>query len=232
MEKTEKLPFGEWCENMWYHYKWLIIFGGLFVIFIVISVVQLVSTKDPDADVLFVGPWYMSAQNLDEFETTLKGFSEDYNGDGKVKVNTLDLTIEKLLVSESGESETTVVNYDERNTTLQRFQTEIRTGDAVIYFLDPEYFEICRSEGILCPIADIIDDADMPSTVIDGCGIPLSALDAYELNGISRMPEDTIVCIRRSPENDAITYGRTKATWDGNRRTFIALVRYSSASEN
>lgn len=232
MEKKERLSFSEWCENMWYHYKWLIVFLGLMLLFVVISVVQLVKQKDPDVNMLFVGPWYLSVANIDELETTVQGFSRDYNDDGKLRIDTLDLTIQKLLVD--GDSavsgDETLINHDERNETLQRFQVEIRTGDAVIYFLDREFFDICVEEKILAPIDSIIDDAYMPETVINGYGIPLSALDVYQCPGISRMPEDTVLCIRRSPENDEITYGRTMETWDGNRQTFVNMVKYRSAS--
>ncbi len=234
MEKKERLSFSEWCENMWYHYKWLIIFGGLMLLFLVVSVIQMNKQKDPDVNTLFVGPWYLSVANIDELETTISGFSRDYNDDGKIKVNTLDLTIQKLKDEgdENVSGDETLINHDERNETLQRFQVEIRTGDAVIYFLDREFFDICVKENILTPIDEIIDDAYMPDTVIDGCGIPLSALDVYRCPGISRMPEDTVLCIRRSPEKDDITYGRTMETWDGNRQTFVNMVKYRNTAQD
>ena len=95
MEKTEKLTPREWIENMWYHYKWLIIFGGAMIVFLVISLSQFLSTKDPDVNILHVGPMYISAEVAETIETTVGKMSDDYNGDGEIKVEILDITINR-----------------------------------------------------------------------------------------------------------------------------------------
>ena len=41
MEKQEKQTFREWAENIWYYYKWLVLFIGLMIVFAVICIVQL-----------------------------------------------------------------------------------------------------------------------------------------------------------------------------------------------
>ncbi len=221
MEKTEKLTPREWIENMWYHYKWLIIFGGLLIIFLVISCFQFFGNDDPDVNILHMGPMYISPEVADKIEATVGGFSEDYNDDGKKTVSILDITVNKF-----GTDESNTFNYDQHNSALQRFQTEIRAGDAVIYILDKEYFDICVQEGLLTPLDEVIDDAYMPENTVDGYGVSVSELDAFKLEGLSNVPDTAIICLRRSPEKDELKYGRTQETWEGNRKTFVNIIKY------
>ena len=225
-EQNERLSFSEWLENIWYHSKWMIIFGGMMIIFVVISVIQLVSTSGPDVNILHVGPMYLSSEAIDRIETTLKDFSDDYNDDGDFSISLLDITVDKLSNGQGG-----TVNLDYNNQALQRFQTEIRAGDASIYALDKYYFDICLKEGLLTPLEEIIDDADMPANTVkddNGAiyGVYVSDLDVYSLPGIENIPDTAILCLRRSPESDQLTYGRTQEEWEGNRKTFVNLIKY------
>lgn len=227
MEKSEKMSFGEWCENLWYHYKWLIIFGGMLIAFLIISIGQMLSTKDPDVNILHVGPMYISSGAADRIENTMAQFTDDVNGDGKVNVDILDITVNKF-----GTDESNAVNYDDRNKALQRFQTEIRAGDAVIYALDKEFFDICIEEGLLTPLNEVLDDAYIPESNVSGYGIYVSELDAFELEGLSSFPKTAILCLRRSPDKDPIKYGRTQEVWEGNRDAFVKLVKYDAPESN
>ncbi len=225
-EKNEKLTFTEWLENVWYHNKWMIIFAGMMIIFVIISVGQLASGSSPDINILHVGPMYISSEAVDRIELTLEKLSDDYNGDGDFTVDLLDITVNKLPDGQGG-----TVNYDQNNQALQRFQTEIRAGDAVIYALDKEYFDLCLKDNLLTPLEDIIDDADMPANTVKGedgviYGVYISDLDSYSLSGLENIPAGAILCLRRSPENDQITYGRTQEEWEGNRKTFVNIIKY------
>lgn len=225
-EQNEKLTFSEWLENIWYHHKWIIIFAGLMILFLLISVGQIASNSGADVSILHVGPMYISPEAQNRIEATLKDFSQDYNGDGEFMVGILDITVDKI-----GDGQGGTVNFDQGNQGLQRFQTEIRAGDSVIYALDKFYFDICVKENLLTPLEEIIDDADMPvNTVKDEngtvYGVYVSDLDAYSLSGIENFPEGAILCLRRSPEKDQLTYGRTQEDWEGNRKTFVNLIKY------
>lgn len=228
METKEKLSAREWIENMWYHYKWLIIFGFMMIVFVIISLFQFLATKDPDVNILHIGPMYISPAAAEMTETTLTAMSEDYNGDGEIKIEILDITVNKFGNESAGIDPQ---NYDHNNTALQRFQTEIRAGDTVIYALDKQYFDICVNEGLLEPLDEIIDDAFMPEKTVDGYGVYISDLDAYELDGLSSFPETAILCLRRSPDKDEIKYGRTNDIWNGNKKTFINIIKYRSAED-
>ncbi len=225
MEKQEKMSLGEWFENIWYHYKWLIIFGVVLVAFILISFSQFLATKDPDVNIMHVGPMYISSDVAATIEDTVGKLSDDYNDDGEIKVEILDITVNKFGNEDAGIDP---VNYDQNNKGMQRFQTEIRAGDTVIYALDKQFFDVCVEEGLLTPLTDVIDDAYMPENVIDGYGVYISDLKAYELDGLSKIPETAILCLRRSPDKDEIKYGRTMEVWEGNRNTFVNIIKYGA----
>ncbi len=221
METKERMSPREWFENIWYHYKWVIIIGGVVVLFLIVSLGQLFSNSEPDVNILHVGPMYISVDAAEDIEKTVATLSDDYNGDGEINTYLLDITINK--VSDDA-SDPAVQQYNSEGYT--RFQTEIRAGDAIIYFLRQEYFDICVQEGILTFFEDIIDDAYMPENVIEGCGVKFSELDASKLPGFSAIPENAILCIRQSPNDDEINYGRTEEEWQGNKRTFINIIKY------
>lgn len=225
-EKKEKLTFSEWLENVWYYNKWMIIFGGMMIIFVIMSIGQLASGNDPDIKILHVGPMYLSAEAIDRLEDTLEGFSEDYNDDGNFDADLLDITVNKVPDGQGG-----TVNYDQNNQALTRFQVEIRAGDAVIYALDEEYFKLCLKDNLLTPLEEIIDDVDMPANTVKdekgvSYGVYISDLDAYSLPGLENMYAGIILCIRRSPEYDGQMYDRTQSDWEGNRKTFVNIIKY------
>lgn len=49
--------------------------------------------------------------------------------------------------------------------------------------------------------------------------------------GFSRLPGKLVLCIRRSPEQDDITYGRTMEYWRGNQLFFRSLFEYKHPTE-
>lgn len=222
-----KLTPKQWFENIWYHYKWCIIIGGLILVFVVIALVQHLSNKEPDIHIMHIGPMYISPAASEQIEDSLKPFSKDGNGDGEVNINILDITVDKF----KSEGSDVVYYLDKNSEGYKRFRAEISAGDSIIYFLDEHYFNECVELGILTPFEDIIDDVDMPENVISGCGVKISELDAYQLPGFDSIPEGAVLCIRRSPEKDELSYGRTQEEWDNNRKTFVNIIKYNAEND-
>ncbi len=225
METKTKMSAREWIENLWYHYKWLIIFGGLILAFLIISLFQYVGSKDPDVNILHVGPMYISPESAENLKGSVAALSEDYNDDGDINVALLDITVNKFGNEDEGIDP---VNYDQNNNGLKRFQTEVRAGDAVIYLLDEEFFNICIDENLLSPLKDVVPADILPENTVKGYGVKISDLDAYKLSGLSNVPETAILCLRRSPDLDPIKYGRTVEVWEGNRKTFENILKYKA----
>lgn len=216
--------FKGWMEYIGEYYKWPILIVGIIVVGIVISISQMSSTSNPDLSMMYVGPFYMNPAEKDNLGNSIASLSGevagDYNQDGHFRFDFLDLTVSHIQDSEGVE-----YTYDDQNTTYTRFQTELRAGDTLLYFLEPYFYRQVLSEGILTPLADLGID---PSLSLDGYGIPIGNLDCYELPGFSKMPPEAVVCLRRSPENDAISYGRTMEEWGYHRDLFVAMASYKN----
>ena len=223
MEKTEKLTFGEWVENVWYRYKWPIIIIGLIVVFAFIALIQQLSVDDPDVTVLYVGPEYLTQTARENVYESFTLLADDHDGDGKVSTDILDITLKRYY---DIEDEDKYGVYDQNNEAIKRFQIEIRSGDAVIYILDKTYFDECMELGILAPLAEVMDESDIPASNISGYGVELGKIEAKTLPGFDALPEDMILAIRRSPTNDVISYGRDEDFWENNRKAFENLIKY------
>ena len=81
-------------ENFWYYYKGIIIVGGIFLAFFVISAVQFSSKLDSDATILYVGKNALSRAEFDSFSASASQLmKEDYNGDGEKKIGYIEITV-------------------------------------------------------------------------------------------------------------------------------------------
>lgn len=162
-------------------------------------------------------------------DSNISNSSADMSADTTEETSSeTNVSNESELSESSDESSKDWVNFDGNNQGYTRFQTEIRAGDAIIYFLDEPYFNECVEIGLLVPFEDIIDDAYMPENVISGCGVKISDLDAYDLPGLSSFPETAILCLRRSPGEDEIAYGRTQEEWECNKTAFVNIIKHRS----
>ena len=202
-----KPGFKGWASYVYEYYKWPIVIGLVILLGIGAGISQLRQAANPDLSVMYVGPFYLAPPyrtQLEEQVASLSGeeTAGDYNGDGEYKFSLLDITVDYLTDTEGMQ-----YLYDDGNGALTRFQTELRAGDALLYFLEPYYYRQAKTEGILHPLVELGESYAAKS--FDGYGVYLGDLDGYLLEGFSRMPAETVVCLRRSPEKDAIDYGRS-----------------------
>ena len=223
-----KPGFRGWASYVYEYYKWPILIGLVILFGIGAGISQLRRAANPDLAVMYVGPFYLSPSyqtQLEEQVAFLSGeeIAGDYNGDGEYKFSLLDITVDYLTDSQGVQ-----YLYDDGNSALTRFQTEIRAGDALLYFLEPYYYRQAKAEGILQPLEALGETYAAKS--FDGYGVYLGDLDGYLLDGFSRMPARTVVCLRRSPEEDSITYGRTVKDWEHHRDLFCRLLDYTDGA--
>ncbi len=214
--------FSGWFAYIREYYKWPILIGLILAVAVIAGTVQLHANSNPDLAMMYVGPYYLTAAERTKMENSLTSLDTanggDYNQDGEFRFDFLDLTIAYLKDADGKQ-----YLYDEQNNAYTRFQTELRAGDALLYFLQPRYYKQAKNEGILQPLDELGID---PSLSFDGYGIYIGELDGYALEGFTRMPANTVVCLRRSPDKDAIAYGRTVENWEHHRDMLLHLVNY------
>ena len=222
--------FRGWIAHVWEYYKWPILIIGIIAVGVIIGIRQAAASSNPDLAVTYVGPFYLSADNQKELEADFSDLSGsvqgDYNGDGEYRLSFLDITITYVRDADSK-----VYTYDEQNSAYTRFQTELRAGDTMLYFLDKRYYLEAKDEGVLQPVKDVLNEEEAKLS-FDGFGIYLGDLNAYARPGLSRMPAGTVVCLRRSPDRDVLQYGRTAESWESHADLFRALVKGTRPEEN
>ncbi len=81
-----------WKNYYWFYYKWHMLAALVLALTIVICTAQCVMKVDPDYYVLFYARNYYTDEALQEVTDELQKYSEDLNGDGKVKVMAVNCT--------------------------------------------------------------------------------------------------------------------------------------------
>ncbi len=219
MKSSSKVS--DFFENLWYHYKWLILIVLALVTLIIISVWQIWEKGDPDIHVLFIGQNYITAEGRKEAEATLDKISDDYNGDGKLSMDLVELTVTTI----PGQSYDYVYQQD----ALTRFETEIRAGMSTIFIVEESFYEKIKDNGLAAPLSVVFGEENVPENAFDEYSFRLKDLDIAEEKGFCRFPRESYVCIRHSPQNDEINYSRTMEDYENNLDFFKKFVTYKSA---
>ncbi len=220
--KTKKdgknASFKDKFENYWYFYKWQTIISALILSVIVISSFQLFSKVKPDAFIMYVGPPNLTVKVKNTMSLTAEEYLTDYNGDGKKKLGLVDITA----VNPEGVKLTA---YETNIEAARRFNTEIATGDSLIYILEESFYDQAAGSGALAAISSLVGDTEVKK--IDSFGVKVGTLKFFNLPGFDSFPKDAILCMRDSPDENSPNYGRTKDYWDANKDFFINILTYT-----
>lgn len=220
-----KPGFKGWISYLFEYYRWPIVICLVILVGIVVGVSQIRDAANPDYALLYVGPPYLAPNYEKQLESTLADLSGvgdlpgDCNGDGEYKVRFRDVTV-SIMTDAEGEKHTV----DEGNDALGVYHTELTAGEAMLYFLESSFYWDAKGSGVLQRIEDISEEYAAKS--FDGYGVYLGDLDAYALDGLSRMPAETVVCLRRSPADEDLSYGREEDEWTYHRDLFLRLLGY------
>lgn len=223
-ERKEPATLWDKLENFWYFYKWHTIIGGVVIIGIIISLFQLIGNQEPDAYMMFVGQNTLFAVEKEKVISVSKEYIDDVDGNGSKNLAFLEITV---AVGDNIPQTAFQTNAD----AAKRFSTEVTAGKSVIYLLEESYYEKAKSLGILEELSNVIDPDDIPNNTYDKYGVRISELDFFKREGFASFPDDTILCIRQSPDDDAIAYGRSLEFWNSNRKLFAAMFDFRSQAE-
>ncbi len=192
-----------WFENFWYHHKWKTIIISFFTIVLAVCLLQLTENEKLDIEVLYAGPVNITVPHRENiimaYESVMQG---DYNKDGEKNVGLYALFImsgeqiqnvyDKAEPSESPYINTQIIAQDK-----QTFDTEIMAGDSVICMLDPWLYDYVRDAGGFLTLEEVLGYVP-EGTDEYGCGIKLSSTAFGQFfSGVSDLPEDTVLCVRR-----------------------------------
>jgi len=191
----EKMTFRQKIENFWYHNKFTVIVVGAFAIFIIISLIQLLSKDKPDANFMYLGSAPLSyKENL--FQASISEvMKEDYNGDGKKYVDLVAVTSKDVSFNDTeGNFATGYTTSDLQKTTGETFAAHLTAGDSMIYLIDENYYGVLDAADVLMPLSEAL--GYKPEFAVNDYTVHIGDLDVYYLPGFDVLPKNTLLCIR------------------------------------
>ncbi len=238
IKKGKLLSF---LDNFWYHYKWHTIVALFLVFAITVCTLQFCNKKDSDVYVLYAGGYEINRRAQDgdmpEYQTicgVLERVAYDRDGDGEATVSLKDLFVlsdEEMREADSVDGKE--VNYgliSENRATLGNILV-YGTGNYYLTFLSPAVYEEYRKVGEAFLFTDIstLDITNESAEICEDYAVKLSSLEFYTLPGISKLPPDTLVCLRANQTvvGSPATKKEARAAYEASRETFESIVNYS-----
>ena len=231
-------PIMKKLENFWYHYKIHTIAALFAVVVLTILLVQTCSRVSYDAHILYAGGYEIkhTASGGDlapyvKMTSALKSVCDDINDDGAVNVSLLNLFVvndaeaqEMIKDNPSLEINSTLVGQDS-----ERLGQNLLYGDYYVCFLSErifrEYDEMYEG-ALFAPLAKYIPEG-VECEMVNERGVYLSSLAIYSQPEISKLPPDTVVCLRSlSDFSSSVGKAKNQASFTRGEKIIINIFAY------
>lgn len=195
--------FKEKLSNFWYHYKLHSIVAAFLVVVLTVCSIQFCAKESYDVQVLYAGGKQLgkTAEDGDVAEivkimSALRVFAEDFNEDGEKSVN---LTNYYHLSNEEIEALGDEVNYNLLSSDEKTLTDAMLHSEFYLCFMSIAAYEEYRANGgeeMFMPLDEVVLGHEGVELYSD-CAILLSSTDAYKMPGMSLLPADTLICLKR-----------------------------------
>ncbi|MCL2816020.1 MAG: hypothetical protein FWD23_15600 [Oscillospiraceae bacterium] len=238
-EKDEQKELGdhlfEWkrkFDNLWYHYKFVLLIGIAVLAFIVFCVVQCAVRVKGDVNIAYIGGQEIDSEMYEDLWRALNEIlGEDFNGDGKIHVEFTQFLYMTDVQLENARAQGRPVDIQGIITTQTQIELELATGNIAVYFIDRDiYRQYSKRGGLFMPLEDAL--GYIPEEAFDGYAVSLGDLQCWDYyTGLFNFPQGTVVVVRdmlvSEEDNEKIqeTYRRSLAM-------FKRLVEFKFKDEN
>lgn len=215
---VEEKEINKW-ENFWYHHKWKVILIGFFSFMAVTASVQFFSRQNPDVNLMYSGPDYITPNQNQAFCDVLENMMPDYNGDGELYVQLNDLvylTAGQLAVKEAEAmeyGETYAIDRTANRQAEERFTYEIFGAESPLCILAEDQYAMVKGEDGFMSLKELYPEGEYTAHegAIDDYGVRLKETKFWKFYTAAKIfPDDAVLCLRRVPTMSAFT-GREKA---------------------
>lgn len=221
----ENMTGKEKLSNFWYYHKWHTVVALFLIFTVLICSLQMCSKESYDVHIMYAGPheFKRTSQSGDVAPyvnalSSLKYFSNDYNGDGKVSVDFLDLY---LLTSQEMQNASkdpeTELNYPLLSNNKETFTNNLMYSDFYVCLLSIAVYEQYKTVSDVSVFTDLEKyvesgvpyylngelfgiNADTATSdalqFYDNAAIYLSSTALYSTPEFSKLPKDTLICLR------------------------------------
>lgn len=217
-----KSPFLTKLDNFFYHYKWHSVIALFLVIVFLICSLQMCSQKEYDLEIMYAGPKNLSdKQMVIDIQNAFAEISDDQTGDGVKTVNVVSYWVDDSLWDKKDEDSDADLGYLMNNSyeNEKAYIDEIAAGNVVICLVSPYLFHMVDDEAGFMRVTDIfpaLSEYEEEVCVYDEdgkinrFGVYLSKTAFGEKAGLSSLPGDTVLCVRKKAAL-SFWYNRDKA---------------------
>ena len=186
-----------WLENVWYHYKSVILAVTAGIVILAIGIAQLVGRGTPEYYMMYAGPAYFNSAGTNEFIDAVRSLTDDENTNIALVTATC-YTDEKIAEQQREfEERGMMFNFDRtfNNDEFERFRNEFMVGSSVIFLLDPELYEEMHDVGIFASLDSVLGYT--PDSAVDDCAVLFSELEFAKYYPVfDSLPDDTLLTVR------------------------------------
>ena len=193
-------------KNIWYHFKWLILFFAFIAAVVIYIIYSSVGKEEPDLSVLIIANNGLQYRQ-EELEEFFEKYTEDLNGDGEVCVSVI---IEPL---DSGTTDQSMLS----NQT--KFFGTIQTGECMLAITDSN-----TDEDIQAIYKTDLSNDFPENEYINDKGFSLNMKLFAEEIKFENMPNDVTLSIRQPTETIACSLEKMEEYYDTNFKVFKAIV--------
>lgn len=223
-------------SNLWYHYKWQLIFIPLIAICVIAGIVQMVNKEKYDVSVMYAGPSVISGDNYTALSDNLgEILSEDIDGDGNKNVylyalnyySEAQIAAQKELYSMQGIHDVTFDAQANMNV-YKQFNDMVFVGEAGVMFLDVSLFEQVRDAGGLVTVESALGKKH--PAAVDEYGIRLGDTAFYMFfKSVQHMSPDTILCLRGPSTVGGVFDSKeeTQENFENNKKLFCDIMSFT-----
>lgn len=206
--------FKEKIQNFWYHYKWHSLIAVILIVTILVCSLQFCAKESYDAYILYAGGKSIgrTAEDGDVAEivtviSSLKRIAEDFDENGDVSVNFTNYYYLSADEAALGSVDEILLASDKSS-----LSSVLQHSEYYLCFISPAVYEQYHK----------VDDAELFVELDEykashpeleyyaSNAILLSSTDAYKLPGLSALPSDTLICVRRPSVLGAKSKDHTK----------------------
>ena len=245
--KDERTPTGEIrlrspllkkLDNFFYHYKWHTIIALFLAVAILVCCLQTCSKEEFDVEIMYAGPKNLNdKQAVLDIQNAFAQVATDENGDGKTVSRLVAYWVdERFYEGDTEELEGADIAYFANNSlnNEQAYHDEIAAGNLSICLVSPYLFYQVHKEGGFMRIDELCPELDESLYRVGEDGsvnhyaVVLSKTAFGDLAGLSSLPEDTILCIRK-PAYHLLNASRLEKQHENSLRVFLRALAYEVA---
>lgn len=188
-----------WFDNFWYHHKWHTIIAAIGIFAVLFLTLSTCRRSEPDYYFYYVGPGSFTGDQQRGINSSLSKQAGENGQDAKIAITFLFMMTEdqRARFSEDHANDDLRVNGALIGQNRDLLDDEIKTGNAMIFFIDPEVLaETQADSGAFLEIRQFAPDGTPDEAFSGDCGIDLRYTVFADDPAFAAFPEGTVIAIR------------------------------------